>query len=64
MMNITANRPLGAEEKEHLEGVAAMMDVQKKNKDWTGDGVLFRRSKGSFFFIDQAAMLVTGKGKS
>tara|TARA_R110002012_G_scaffold20266_1_gene71967 strand:+ start:1492 stop:1755 length:264 start_codon:yes stop_codon:yes gene_type:complete len=24
-MNITANRPLGAEEKEHLEGVAAML---------------------------------------
>jgi len=64
-MDITANRPLGAEEKEYLEGVAAMMDVQKKNKDWTGDGTLFRRSKGSFFFIDSAYASFTGmKGKS
>jgi len=64
-MNITCERKLWDVEKEALVGEAKLMLLLKQNSNWVGNGTLYRTTKENVFhFIDHAAMLVSGKGKS
>ncbi len=53
-MEITCDRKLGAEEMQDCISSAKLMDFMDLNKEWVGDGMLYRTTvKDVYHFVDQ-----------